>query len=69
MVEGGEVVEVQPVLVDTQAAALAVHVSPGTVRAWASRGKLERKGQERGRTLYDLADVYAAAERAGLSSK
>lgn len=50
------------VLVDTQAAAAAVSVQPGAVRKWAHRGQLLRRGQDaRGRTLYDLDDVYDAA--------
>lgn len=61
-------VEAQPVLVDTQAAAAAGIVSPATVRSWAHRGWLERKGTgQHNRALYNLEDVYrvAAALRAG----
>ena len=60
---GGSVVEVQPVLVDAQAAGVAVQYSPATIRSWAARGELERKGRDGKRVLYDLADVYAAAAR------
>lgn len=56
------------VLVDTVAAGAAVHVSPVTIRSWAHRGALERKGTDtRGRALYDLAAVYAVAAERGLS--
>ncbi|QGZ16963.1 helix-turn-helix DNA-binding domain protein [Arthrobacter phage LittleTokyo] len=55
-------VEAQPVLVDTQAAAAAVHVAAVTVRSWQHRGWLVRKGTgRRNRALWDLADVYALA--------
>lgn len=50
-------------LVDTQAAAAAVRRPAGTVRRWASVGRLKRYGQdEAGRTVYDLADVYRVAK-------
>ena len=63
-VEGsGSTVEGRPVLVDAQAAAVAVQYSPATIRSWAARGELERKGRDGKRVLYDLADVYAAAAR------
>ena len=61
-------VEAQPVLVDTQAAAAAGIVSPATVRSWAHRGWLVRRGTgRRNRALYSLEDVYqvAADLRAG----
>lgn len=46
------------VLVDTVAAAVAADVSPGTVRSWASRGRIKAKGKDaRGRTTYALNDV------------
>lgn len=49
-----------PVLVDSAAAAVAAKVRPSTVRSWAKRGKLAKHGQDdKGRTLYNLADVYA----------
>jgi hypothetical protein len=49
----------RPVLVDTLAAAEAVHRSPGLIRRWANLGLLDRQGADRkGRTLYDLAQVY-----------
>ncbi|MFJ4168371.1 hypothetical protein ACIPY3_02560 [Paenarthrobacter sp. NPDC089714] len=53
-------------LVDTVAAAAAVQRKPGTVRSWAARGDLERRGRDdRGRTVYSLADVYEVAARTG----
>lgn len=56
--------DVEPVLVDTGAAAEAVGVSPATIRSWVNRGLLERKGRDRrGRGLVDLAAVIAADER------
>lgn len=49
-------------LVDTQAAAHAARVKPATIRSWARRGKLAQHGTDwRGRSLYDLAEVYTAA--------
>lgn len=51
------------VLVDTVAAGVAVHVAAATIRGWKHRGLIEGKGKDtRGRVLYSLADVYAAAE-------
>ncbi|UVK62602.1 MerR-like helix-turn-helix DNA binding domain protein [Arthrobacter phage TaylorSipht] len=56
--------EAEPVLVDSVAAATAAGVKPSTFRGWAHRGLLERKGTDaRGRALYELGDVYRAAER------
>lgn len=50
------------VLVDTVAAAVAADVSPGTVRSWATRGRITRRGTDaRGRTVYALADIMAVA--------
>lgn len=57
-------VEVPVVLVDTQAAAVAVHVAPSTIRTWARRGYVERKGTGPGSGrvgLYDLGQVYSVA--------
>lgn len=57
-------VEVPVVLVDTAAAAVAVGVAPATVRSWAFRGYLERKGTGAGSGrvgLYDLGQVYSVA--------
>jgi hypothetical protein len=52
------------VLIDTQAAAFMVNVSPATIRSWASRGHLSQHGvDKRGRALYDQAEVYVCAAR------
>lgn len=52
-----------PRLADTLAAASLVQVAPATVRQWASRGLLTRRGTDaRGRTLYDLAEVQEVAD-------
>lgn len=59
-------------LVDTQAAAHAARIQPATIRSWARRGKLTQHGTDwRGRSLYDLNEVYAAARdtRTGRPSK
>ncbi|WNM65735.1 MerR-like helix-turn-helix DNA binding domain protein [Arthrobacter phage Vulpecula] len=54
--------EGRPVLVDSVAAATAAGVKPATLRGWAHRGLLERKGTDsKGRAVYDLADVYRTA--------
>lgn len=48
-------------LVDTLMAACAARVRPATIRSWAHRGKLTPHGTDaKGRTLYDLDDVYRA---------
>jgi predicted site-specific integrase-resolvase len=52
-----------PVPVDTQAAALAVGVSPVTIRVWAHRGLLTPIGREKRRRLYDLNAVIECADR------
>lgn len=60
----GSTVEVPVVLVDTQAAAVAVGVAPATVRSWAYRGYLVRQGTGPGSGragLYDLGQVYSVA--------
>jgi DNA-binding transcriptional MerR regulator len=49
--------------VDTQAAALAVGVSPVTIRVWAHRGLLTPIGREKRRRLYDLNAVIECADR------
>lgn len=51
-------------LVDSQAAAMAVGVGAATIRKWAQRGHLPRRGKDhKGRTLYWINDVYTAAAR------
>jgi DNA-binding transcriptional MerR regulator len=60
--------EERVVLVDTQAAAVAVDRPESTIRRWAHEGRFTRKGTDGGgRALYSLADVYRAAieRRAG----
>jgi predicted site-specific integrase-resolvase len=52
-----------PVPVDTQAAAVAVGVSPVTIRVWAHRGLLSPIGRKGRRTLYDLNAVIDCASR------
>ena len=55
---------VDPV-VDTRAAAALLGVSDGTIRSWASRGQLQRRGiNERRRTVYSVDDLYAMKPRA-----
>lgn len=47
-------------LVDTIAAALAVRVSPSTIRTWAQRHpeQMPKRGRDaKGRSLYSLTDV------------
>jgi predicted site-specific integrase-resolvase len=58
-------VTLDPVLADGEAIAAALGISPGTIRNWASAGKLQRRGRDgRRRTLYDLDEVEALATRA-----
>lgn len=45
-------------LADTTALAAWLKVKPGTVRSWASRGWLTRRGRDaRGRTLYSVTEA------------
>ena len=45
-------------LVPADLVTLALGVNPGTLRSWASRGKVRRHGKDpQGRTLYDLDEV------------
>ncbi|MFJ4987910.1 hypothetical protein ACIP9H_29415 [Streptomyces sp. NPDC088732] len=45
-------------LADTQAAALAADVKPGTIRVWIHRGKLQKHGRDHaGRDLIDLDEL------------
>ena len=57
-------------LADTAAIALAVGRSPVTIRRWASKGWLARKGTDsHGRALYDLTEAAdVAAELAELDN-
>lgn len=47
-------------LADTVAIASFVRVKPATVRSWARRGKLDRRGHDaKGRTLYSVEQAQA----------
>jgi hypothetical protein len=49
-------------LVDAYAAARQLRVKPSTIRSWATRGDITRRGRDaRGRTLYSWAELCAAA--------
>lgn len=49
-------------LVTAQDAAVRLGIPVGTIGAWASRGKVQRRGKDaRGRTLYDLTDLERMA--------
>ena len=51
-------------LADTQAIAFMLKVAPGTVRSWASRGHLARRGTSAdGRALYDTDEAGDLAGR------
>lgn len=51
---------------NTIAAAFSIERAPGTIRSWASRGLLDRHGEdEQGRTLYNLYQVEAVAQAGG----
>ncbi|MER6086300.1 MerR family transcriptional regulator [Streptomyces sp. NPDC001833] len=52
----------KPRTVPTELAALAMGVTPATIRKWASRGKLTRHGGPR-RAEYDLDELFALARR------
>lgn len=48
----------RPTLVDTELAALATGVKPGTIRVWLHRGKLTHHGHDHNRrTLVDLDEL------------
>jgi hypothetical protein len=52
------------VLVDSVSAAVAVDRPKATIRGWAHRGLILKRGQDaKGRALYDLAEVYRTAQR------
>lgn len=47
-------------LADALALAALLHVKPATVRSWAHRGRISRRGRDRhGRTLYSIAEASA----------
>jgi hypothetical protein len=51
-------------LADAQAVALATGRAPSTIRKWAMRGWLARKGTDpRGRVLFDVTEARELAER------
>ncbi|WPM94320.1 MerR-like transcriptional regulator [Arthrobacter phage Marchesin] len=53
------------VLVDSIAAARAVQCNPATIRGWASKGWIDRRGTDgKRRALYSLVQVYEVAELA-----
>jgi hypothetical protein len=57
-----------PRTVPTDVAAIAVGVTPATVRKWASRGKIKRYGRP-GRAEYAIDELLQiAASRSGLGS-
>lgn len=52
-------------LADTTALATWLKISPATVRSWANRGRLERRGRDaRGRTLYSLREAATLVQPA-----
>lgn len=54
------------VLADTKAIAAFLHRKPATVRSWAHRGRLARRGRDaRGRTLYSVEQAQRVAQSAG----
>lgn len=54
------------ILVDVYAIHAQTGVRPGTIRRWASEGRVRRYGMdERRRTLYSLDEVIGVAERLG----
>ncbi|MER6461152.1 hypothetical protein AB0D30_24705 [Streptomyces sp. NPDC048409] len=52
----------RPRRVPTELAALAMGVTPATIRKWASRGKITRHGGPQ-RAEYDLDELFAIARR------
>lgn len=51
-------------LVDAVALALLLNVQPATIRQWARRGKLTRRGQDKqGRTLYAIAEARSLSAK------
>ncbi|WP_217549699.1 hypothetical protein [Streptomyces sp. GbtcB6] len=52
----------RPRRVTTELAALAMGVTPATIRKWASRGKITRHGGPQ-RAEYDLDELFALARQ------
>lgn len=50
-------------LADTQAIALITHRAPGTIRSWASRDLLPRRGTMGRRALYDVDEAQRLAAK------
>ena len=52
------------ILADTHAIALMTRRAPSTIRSWAHRGHLQRRGTDwRGRALYALEDAEAILDQ------
>lgn len=49
-------------LADAAALAVWLKVSPTTIRSWASRGRLERRGRDGRRVLYSVEQAAALAK-------
>jgi hypothetical protein len=57
---------VRTVLVDSVSAAVAVDRPKSTIRRWGKDGLIKKRGEDaKGRTLYDLGEVYQVALRMG----
>jgi DNA-binding transcriptional MerR regulator len=54
----------QTVLVDSVSAAVAVDRPKSTIRGWAKAGLITKRAEDaKGRSMYDLAEVYQVATR------
>ena len=52
------------ILADTHAIAILTSRTPSTIRTWAHRGRLTRRGTDwRGRALYSLDDAEAILDQ------
>ena len=55
--------ELHAAILTASAIARVYRIAEGTVRVWANRGKVRKRGQDQGgRQLYDVADVLAARD-------
>ena len=52
-------------LADAQAIGLLTGRRPGTIRSWASRGQLKRRGRDGRRVLYDTEEAEELAKEIG----